>query len=68
MGGIEMTYSIGLRIALIVGGLVAIALSFALQSNFATDPVVELVGPGVISIVAIAGVVSIAVAVLRGKN
>jgi hypothetical protein len=56
------------RLSLLVGGLAAIALSVGLQPGFAADPLVELVGPGVISIVAIAGVVSIAIAVLRGKN
>ena len=56
------------RLALLIGGLIAVALSVALQGGFATDSGPSLAGPGAIAIIAVAGVVSIALAVLRGKG
>ena len=56
------------RIALLIGGLIAVALSLAMQGDYATDGSSSLAGPGVVAIVAIAGVASIAIAVLRGKS
>jgi hypothetical protein len=65
-----MTNSIALRLSLLLGGLAAIGVSFALQSGYPNDPpVVELASPGVTAIVAIAGVVAIGASMIgRGSN
>jgi len=63
-----MTNSIAVRRTLLLGGLAAIAVSFALQSGYPNDPLVELAGPGVTAIVAIAGVFAIGASLAGRRN
>jgi hypothetical protein len=55
------------RILLMIGGLAAIALSFALQVGYATDPL-PLSGPGTTAIIAMAGVFTIALSLIRRRR
>ncbi len=55
------------RILLMIGGLAAIALSFALQVGYATDAV-PLSGPGTTAIIAMAGVFTIALSLIRRRR
>ena len=54
------------RILLMIGGLAAIALSFALQVGYAAD--VALSGPGTTAIIAMAGVFTIALSLIRRRR
>ncbi len=57
------------RILLMIGGLAAIALSFALQVGYATDAEpVALSGPGTTAIIAMAGVVTIALSLIHRRR
>jgi len=57
------------RIALLISGLAAIALSVALQGGYATDPPApELSGPGTTAIIAMAGVFTIALSLIRRRR
>ena len=58
-----------IRIALLIGGLAAIGLSFALQGGYATDiPTPELSGPGTTALIAMAGVFTIALSLIRRRR
>ena len=54
------------RIVLLIGGLAAVFLSFALQGGYATD--VTVPGPSTTAIVAIAGVAAIVISLVRGRR
>ena len=56
------------RIALLISGLAAIALSFALQGGYATDDATGLSGPGTTAIIAMAGVFTIALSLIRRRR
>lgn len=56
------------RILLMIGGLAAIALSFALQVGYATDNGEPLSGPGTTAIIAMAGVFTIALSLIRRRR
>ena len=55
------------RIVLLIGGLAAVFLSFALQGGYATD-LNGLPGPSTTAIVAIAGVAAIVISLVRGRR
>ena len=55
------------RIVLLIGGLAAVFLSFALQGGYATDGN-GLPGPSTTAIVAIAGVAAIVISLVRGRR
>ena len=56
-----------IRMALLIGGLAAIGLSFALQGGYATDAAQELSGPGTTALIAMAGVFTIALSLIRRR-
>jgi hypothetical protein len=56
------------RISLLISGLAAIALSFALQGGYATDIGPELSGPSTTAIIAMAGVFAIALSMIRRRR
>lgn len=57
------------RLSLLLAGLAAILLSFALQGGYATDPVdPTLTTPSTLGLFALAGVAAIALSLFRGRR